>query len=329
MRPSWRSGSSLVVAAAAFVLTACLHAATGIGPDQAPGQGQGQGKEQPQAAPPTAATPAARQLIAAKAHLMDADYRADLAELARWRDQAALLDGDPGLGYLAHYWAGFASWRIAINGASHGMGRDDLKANLERAETDFEAAIRLRDDDAEAYGAAAGVQGWLLVFLQDDPAAFRQVVASWKQHLTRALELAPNNARILWVEGGSIAFKPAAYGGDVQRGMQIYRRAAEVAEAPDPGSPQPDWGKPEALMSLAYFHLNQATPDLAAATEEAHAALRLRPDWSYVRDILLPMIEARRRQPAATAAGPPATKPTQSTPAAPAAPAAPAVPPPG
>ncbi|HEY2289236.1 MAG TPA: hypothetical protein VGM86_00920 [Thermoanaerobaculia bacterium] len=61
------------------------------------------------------------------------------------------------------------------------------------------------------------------------------------------------------------------------------------------GSPLPDWGKPEALMSLAYSHLSQKPPDLDAAGEEAHAALRLQPEWSYVRDVLLPQIEAARK----------------------------------
>jgi len=36
--------------------------------------------------------------------------------------------------------------------------------------------------------------------------------------------------------------------------------------------------------------------DLAAASEEAHAALRLQPEWSYVRDVLLPQIEAAQRK---------------------------------
>ena len=44
-----------------------------------------------------------------------ADYRADLEELARLREEVAPLAGDPPRGYLAHSWAGFASWRIAIN----------------------------------------------------------------------------------------------------------------------------------------------------------------------------------------------------------------------
>lgn len=60
-------------------------------------------------------------------------------------------------------------------------------------------------------------------------------------------------------------------------------------------APLPDWGKAEALMSLAYAHLNASPPDVAAAREEAHAALRLQPEWAYVRDKLLPAIEAAAR----------------------------------
>jgi hypothetical protein len=304
-----RSGALLVMAAGALALSACLHGGRG----QVAGQGAGQGRSQ--AATPLGAGPAVQQLTAAKARLMAADYRADLAGLARLRDQVAPLGDDPALGYLAHYWAGYASWRLAINGASHGMSQDDLRANLERAATDFAAAIRLRDDFADAYAAAAGVHGWLLAFLQNDRAAFQQVVEIGSRELARAKELAPDNPRLLWVEGGIVAFKPAAYGGNVERGMQIYRRAAEVAGAPDASSPLPDWGKPEALMSLAYFHLNQPVPDLAAATEEARAALALQPEWSYVRDILMPMIEARRKQ--LGTSSPPAAPPAQPPPAAP------------
>jgi hypothetical protein len=49
-------------------------------------------------------------------------------------------------------------------------------------------------------------------------------------------------------------------------------------------------------MSLASAHLNKPSPDLDAAEEEARAALQLRPDWHYLRDILMPQIDARRKQ---------------------------------
>ena len=61
----------------------------------------------------------------------------------------------------------------------------------------------------------------------------------------------------------------------------------------DPASPFPDWGKPEGLMSLAYAHSMQTPPDLQAARNEAKEALKLVPDWSYIRDNLLPQLEQR------------------------------------
>lgn len=110
------------------------------------------------AAPGKAST--ARQLAAAKQQIMAADYRADLAGLARLREEVARLEGDSALGYLAHYWAGFASWRIATNGASHQMSVPDPKANLQKASADFAASIDQKDDFADAYAAAFLVDGW-------------------------------------------------------------------------------------------------------------------------------------------------------------------------
>jgi hypothetical protein len=284
-----RSASLLLTAAGALaVLTACQSAPLRQPHDRATPR---------TAAPAPRSSAAERRLAEAKPRLMSADYRGDLADLALLREQAATLAEDPALGYLAHYWAGFASWRLAINGANHGMSAGDIKAHLERAAADFEACIRLRDDFVDGYAAAASVNGWLTGITSDDTAVMREHLALATSRLARAKELAPANPRVLWVEGGALYFAPAAYGGSQERGMDAWRRAAEAGEAAAVASAlAPDWGRPEALMSLAFGHLNQATPDLAAASEEAHAALRLVPEWSYVRDILLPQIEARQQQ---------------------------------
>jgi len=99
---------------------------------------------------------------------------------------------------------------------------------------------------------------------------------------------------VLWVEAVPYLFLPVDRGGDPVRAVEIYRHMVEAAGPPVAGSPLPDWGKPEGLMSLAYAHLHQAAPDLESAEQEARAALRLQPDWSYVKDILLPQIEKAR-----------------------------------
>ena len=248
--------------------------------------------------PKLAAEDATRHLVTIKPKLMSADYRADLDGLARLREEVLPLADDPALGYLAHYWAGFASWRIAINGASRGMSTEDLKAHLARAGADFDAAVRLKDDFADAYAAAAGVYGWLgTFFMRDDPAAAQERFNKFSQLIARAKELEPDNPRVLWISAVPSLVLPPEKGGNLDRAIEIYRRMDEVSPAgSDAGSPLPDWGKPEALMSLAYAHLQQSPPDLAAAGEEARAALHLQPEWFYVRDVLLPQIEAAQRK---------------------------------
>jgi tetratricopeptide (TPR) repeat protein len=240
--------------------------------------------------------PSDRRLAAAKQRIMVADYHADLAGLARLREEAARLEGDPALGYLAHYWAGFASWRIAMNGASHQMSVPDLQANLQKAKVDFEASIHQKDDFADAYAAAFLVDAWLVGMSGiKDRAALLEQYLRIQPRLKRAKELAPDNPRVLWAEASVYLYAPPENGGNRQRALETYRRMSEVSPAvSDASSPLPDWGKPEALMSLAFSHLSQKPPDLDAAREEAHAALRLQPEWSYVRDVLLPQIEAAR-----------------------------------
>jgi hypothetical protein len=242
--------------------------------------------------------PTERRLAATKQQIMAADYRADFAGLARLREEALRLEDDPAFGYLAHYWAGFASWRIAINGASHAMSATDLKTNLQKAVADFDASVRRKDDFADAYAAAFLADGWLAGMSSgNDPAALREQSQRIQPRLKRAKELAPDNPRVLWAEGSVYLYTPPEYGGNVERALEIYRRMSEVSPpASDASSPLPDWGKPEALMSLAYAHLSRKPPDLAAASEEALAALRLQPEWSYVRDVLLPQIEAAQRK---------------------------------
>jgi hypothetical protein len=247
----------------------------------------------------TAPRPAAEsQLTAAKAQIMTADYRADLAGLAHLRETVAPLTNDPAMGYLAHYWAGFASWRVAINGASKGMSQQDLRANLERASADFAASIRLRDDFADSHAALAGVDGWLPLFHNGETAVIRDFIDQYQKHIARAKELAPDNPRVLWVEAMPYLYLPVEKGGNPAHAVELYQRMVAVSPSPAPASALPDWGKPEGLMSLAFAHLYQAT-DLAAAEKEARAALDLQPDWSYVKDVLLPQIDKAR-----TAAGP-------------------------
>jgi hypothetical protein len=237
-----------------------------------------------------------RTLVAVKADLMSADYRADLPALAEGRLRAAALSDDPKLGYLADYWSGFASWRIVLNGASGNLTPDEAKGHLAKAVIDFESSINKKGDFADAYAGAAAVHGWLAGYSRSDPTTMNKEIDNFKRLINRALELEPNNPRVLWIQAIPYRVMPPERGGSIDRAIELYRKMVENSGPPKPRSPLPDWGKPEGLMSLANAHLFKPAPDINAATEEARAALELQPQWHYVKDILVPKIEAKRKQ---------------------------------
>ena len=234
-----------------------------------------------------------RKLVAIKAEAMSADYRADLPKLEVLRSRAAELSSDPKLGYLANYWSGFASWRIVLNGPT--LAPAEMKSHIDDAVADFESSIHKKADFADGYVAAAATHGWLAALNRDNQTVMNQEIENFKRLLTRALELDPSNPRAMWIQAIPFAVLPPERGGNIDRAIELYRKIIERAAPLKPESPLPDWGKVEGLMSLAYAELHKPSPDVDAAASNARAALRLQPDWHYVKDVLMPQIEARRK----------------------------------
>ncbi len=239
---------------------------------------------------------AERKLVEIKAAVMSADYRGDIPNLTALRDRASQLSGDRRLGYLADYWSGFASWRIVVNNNDGKIPPPEAMAHLTRAAADFESSTRKKSDFADGWASAAAVHGWLAAYKHSDEPAMNAEIKTYHQMLNRALELEPSNPRVLWIQAVPYVVLPPERGGNVDRAIELYRKMIDNAGPLRPESPQPDWGKVEGLMSLASAHLKKTSPDVDAAAVEAGEALRLQPDWHYVRDILMPKIDARRKQ---------------------------------
>jgi hypothetical protein len=254
----------------------------------------------PTAAPkPAPTTAAAHELAALKGKLMSADYRSDLPELGKLRDEVKRYKADAEVGYLACYWSGFASWRLAVNGLNQDMREDELRQHLLHAAADMYSAIKLRDDFADAYAAAAGINGWIIGSMlrtKDDQDRVAEHATLAMMLLGRAKALDADNPRVLWIEGGFQLILGPERGGGQQVALATLEKMVAITERArvDPQSPTPDWGRPEALMMVANAHLAGKPPDVAAARKAAQAALALEPDWSYVRDKLIPKIDATK-----------------------------------
>ncbi|MGH9366171.1 MAG: hypothetical protein ACRD3M_00670 [Thermoanaerobaculia bacterium] len=244
---------------------------------------------------PCAQQKAESRLAELVAAVRSADYRGDRAALDRLDAALARIPNSP-LDEYRSYWRGFARWRRALNGFNETPTPADLASDLEGAVGHFRAAQERRPGWIEARLGMVGCWG-SLVFLAGDDAAKREAIIAEAVPAMRSLQTdAPDNPRVLWIIGGIQLGAPPPLGGDPVKAAATMRRGVECSwrEATAGTGPPwvPAWGGAENLMNLAYLYSHSSANNRTAALAYAQGALTAAPEWHYVRDILLPQIEA-------------------------------------
>jgi hypothetical protein len=261
---------------------------------------------------------ARRSMAQIVARMQKADYEGDRKALVRLAAELApYTRGD--LASRARYWRGFALWRRALNGFNEtDADPKELAGDLLGAITEFTEAAKDPTIAADAKSAAAACSWNLLYIHREDPELRQGYLKQGVRLIDEAKAAGPDNPRVLWVVGGGEWYVPVERGGGQGKAIETYERGLALARkqkgsGTDPL--QPAWGEPEMLMNLAWSYLNRTTPDVAAAETSARGALALVPYWHYVRDILLPQIEAAKGKSAAgvAPAGNVAAKPASAT----------------
>jgi tetratricopeptide (TPR) repeat protein len=225
-----------------------------------------------------------------------ADYEDDRPALKRLHDELIPSTADKALASRVLYWRGFALWRRAINGFNETPTPTDLESDLASAISDFKDAIVQDPADVEPKIGEASCLGYLMYLNHQNQARAQEFL---QQAITLTKELqaeAQDNPRLLWILGPVRWSTPPERGGGQDKAINLYNRGLEIIRRQKAQSDplEPSWGEPELLMNRAWSSLNRSTPDLKAAEDDAQAALKLVPYWHYVRDILLPQIQAAR-----------------------------------
>ena len=241
-----------------------------------------------------------------------ADYEGDRAALKRLYEELAPFADDKEIGAKVRYWRGFALWRRAINGGNEKVPPQELEADFKTAAIEFENAMAKDPGFVDAKSSAGATLGNLMALYArnpelapelKDPARKQVAIDKSLAYLNDAQSAEPENPRVWWVLGPVRWYQSRLRGEDGDQASdassEIYRKGLEVAQrrkstAPDPLTPS--WGEPECLMSLAAASFYRPTPDLAAAEKYARSALQLVPYWHFVKDILIPAIEAKRKE---------------------------------
>jgi hypothetical protein len=243
---------------------------------------------------PLAAQAGAAPMKGIIAAVQDADYRADLPALRRLPIELEPLLRDPAMARAARYWRGFALWRRALNAANLNLPADSILVDLDGSLTEFSAALAIDTSYVEAKIGAAAVLMNAAYFRREEAVRSAEHMRRALRTLAEVKGVDPDNPRLVFVAAARTYWAAPESGGDRRLAIQEAGHALRLAEARPDGGPtlEPTWGVAELHMQLAFFHLNLPVPELDLARRHAQRALDRRPDWQYVRDMLLPQIEA-------------------------------------
>jgi tetratricopeptide (TPR) repeat protein len=229
-----------------------------------------------------------------------ADYEGDRAKLSRlYEEMGRFVDvKDKHVAAKVRYWRGFALWRRALNGFNESADPGELQQDLTQAVSEFDAAGAMDPGLVDAKVGAASCLANLAVLAYKAGKPALPMLEKSNALLKDAEAAEPDNPRLFWVLGANKWYAPPERGGGHTAAIETYQKGLKAVAGRKAASGDvltPAWGEPELLMNLAWANLHQSPPDLSAAEHYARAALERVPYWHYVRDILLPDIEKRKK----------------------------------
>lgn len=107
--------------------------------------------------------------------------------------------------------------------------------------------------------------------------------------IDKALELAPDNPRVLLLGALAARDRPRLFGGDVQQAFGLMQRAVSAFER-QRGEPRglPGWGAADAFTDLAQDYLTRG--DALAARNVLERALLIAPDFAQARTLMAEIV---------------------------------------
>jgi hypothetical protein len=240
----------------------------------------------------TRANDTAKQVAQIVAQIQHADFAGDQVAMQKGYDDLQPFLENMAFASRIRYWRGFAQWRRAINGFNDSIDPTELEQNLETALDEFKIATEKDPTFVDAKVGTISCLGYLAFMNRQDQARAKELVGQIVPLVKEAIDIAPDNPRLIWVRGPILWNTPPERGGGHDKAIENYRRGLEAcSKIKTSNNPlEPSWGKPELMMSLAYSYLNTTPSDVSAAERSARTALEVVPYWHYVRDILLPQI---------------------------------------
>ena len=186
----------------------------------------------------------------------------------------------------------WALWRVAGMHRIRGVDRQTKRRHervrkplLEEAESLMKARIEADPNDAAAHLVLSQVYQARITGMMSGMRFGRRA----GETLDRALELAPDDPRPLYLKGVNQLMAPGPFGNKEEARRNLEAAVARFAEGAPEGAFW--WGEPEAHAFLGLSYARENEHDQARAAYER--ALELEPGFAWVRESLLPDLESQ------------------------------------
>lgn len=185
---------------------------------------------------------------------------------------------------LATYYLAYSNYRLSS--LFEDMPEDKKNEYLNTAISQLEKVTEMAPNFAEGWALLGNCYGMKATGMFS---AMRYGPKS-EEAIDKALELAANNPRVEMINGIGLMYKPALFGGSNQKAIAAFKDAGKYYRQWQPESAlHPDWGHAENYAWLAQAYLEEDQPQ--KAREAYKQALRIDPDYYWVKQILLPELE--------------------------------------
>ena len=190
--------------------------------------------------------------------------------------------------YIAKYYLAYTDYKLAII-AMDAQNNIEFDRYIKSATENCEDLLNENEDDVETKALLSGIYGIQIAM----NSALGQSLGSKSSMLSaEALGDAPENPRVLLFAGINKLHTPEFFGGSKTKALEYFKKAVNSSENKDSANVSGiDWGYIETLAWLGKTY--SAIKDFNSAAETFNKALRIEPEYGWIKNRLLPEAEKK------------------------------------
>jgi len=226
--------------------------------------------------------------VQGKAMLQEAINTWNLQQMMAARNLFERLLADSSHCNLAHYYVALCDLRI-FHQSLQKEDKDQAKRYIENGIEHMETAVENDPVFAEGLALLSTLYGNKIGL---NPFSGMTLGPKSGKAIEKAFELAPENPRVSFIAGQSAFYTPKMFGGGKDKARKHLLKAVECFQTFQPEQAiDPDWGEEEAYTFLGLVANDEDS--YGEAKQYFEKALEINPNWSWVKDVLLPELDKK------------------------------------